>query len=40
MIMTTLGASLQGNMPADKGFIQAGEETNRKGQNFECCLVP
>ena len=34
MLLSTLGASLLGNMLAEKGVIRAGEGTIRAGQDF------
>ena len=34
MLLSTLGASLLGNLLADKGTIRAGEGTIRAGQDF------
>ena len=34
MLLGTLGASLLGNMLADKGVIQTGEERIKAGKNF------
>ena len=34
MLLSTLGASLLGNMLAEKGIIRAGEGTIRAGQDF------
>ena len=34
MLLSTLGASLLGNMLADKGVVIAGEDTTTANQNF------
>ena len=38
MLLSTLGASLLGNLSADKGTIRAGEGTIRAGRIFNADL--
>ena len=39
LLLSTLGASLLGNLLEGKGTIIAGEGTNTAGQSFECCFI-
>ena len=39
LLLSTLGASLLGNLLEGKGTIIAGEGTITAGQSFECCFI-
>ena len=39
LLLSTLDASLLGNLLEGKGTIRAGEGTIRAGQSFECCFI-
>ena len=39
MLLSTLDASLLGNMLARKGVLRAGKGTNRAGWGFQCRLI-
>ena len=39
MLLSTLGASILGNLLTGKGTARAGEGTIRTGQNFSCRLI-
>ena len=39
ILLSTLGASILGNLLTGKGTVRAGEGTIRTGQNFSCRLI-